>query len=447
MKDSTTERGGSFSVEVGLGIPFDPRHRLLHSSWDQMFQLVSHKGGIPQLWPKYTLLANMKLLSPDKTKGLGIEERDAEDVMGSLYASERVEDWKTFIKRATIIQTVDPTLSFLHDEIFPKLKQYLKDQKASDGIGYFLEDIALVATLFPEYTDQLGIERLQPMTEFFLNEYRARQNIYTSIPFMRDAKILYGQIPGRPISQAEWKELYRIFQAQSYNPLFLASTAKDLTIIAADKVERTEDGLRVAQFNQEGFRPASTPESFVPSSPWENLRKLVNLRQRTSLSENDWVLSIESLERIDEHRGIRMVEVRELGNLLVSILNIPGQAKAQPQIWDQIAWQAAELGTETSDLFLADDIRVNLLRRLGNLRAASNYDQSLKLLLDMRMVFPDPDNIDGVLKFLPHEDKLYQVNRQFVQPEAEHLKENLGLGYGERLINNLVRRRLHVLIR
>jgi hypothetical protein len=228
-------------------LKFDPEKEISNVNWQEIKTILKYLEQYGYWENLVRQAASMKILCPEKSEELQFEDSTWQKLIERLRDYGYGTTWREFAWQAMFIKILDPK-KFKELEIsraWEKLKVELKVFKNIEAWGDFARRAACMKSIFPEKSAVLQLDdtALQGMKER-LQFYRSSNQWFDFIQQAAFIKILYPEKSAEPqINDQDWRMMMQKYKKLSWEKKpWLAAC---LTILAAQKVEVTDKGLKI----------------------------------------------------------------------------------------------------------------------------------------------------------------------------------------------------------
>ena len=251
-------------------LPFDPEMDITERDWEEMRVCLDRarkqysRGGI--LDP-YEVAGNMKILNADFEVNFSLEE--SEKIKKRLKGSLRLER----IKAAVSLKILNTSfgIDFNSNDWQASRESLKRSRSASEWSSFLLEaqrekilnpaiDLELTPENWQEIKNAIEIQRKKSLED-------EKVNIYDYQRFSRLGSAMRVIDPGGDlvVNQSDWETMKQKldFYREQNNYHVLAELAADMKILAAEKVEVTDEGLEITMPEKKvnlGPATSDTPE-------------------------------------------------------------------------------------------------------------------------------------------------------------------------------------------
>lgn len=399
----------------GKIVTFSPQRHLKRQHWDGIARDLATEWFTTQR--KYGIVANVRTFAPEAKEAMPgeINDQDLTDLVQAAKTEKEKGNLEKFTTIARTIQIFDPHHPFLtapdpdsssnnstdYDLLRIEIGQRQNSSKIAD-LFYLLPIRTETAVLFPEKRAELAPEWFKDVVARKLWQQRINNEWISFIRDVARARILFGEIPGKPLTPKEWGYMLTLLDDTS-DGTDSAQKAANLAIIGAKEVTITdEDGLKVTPYDESAIADIDKNSIFPPIPVWGEINLPVETDQRLLEREKDeWKKALGELEEeILKKMYIsafprEYFSLQDLGGYLLAYFKNPTDFESDPSRWEELAFSANRVQRITHKaVFLPSAIRFGLVKRRNQLRQTQDYPRSAELALDIQMLSSEDADLD-----------------------------------------------------
>ncbi len=268
LQDLTLEQG-----ETKPELKFDPETEVTESDWQALEHQLEKYRARGSFWGFVEQAMLLKIIRPDKTVRLNIDDRlwqeERRNLKLQLEALQRDGNYAllwTFVERAMHMKILQPDKAAdlsINDHVWRQIEGALKfEQEASNSLAFnkYATDIKILQS--DKFTKSKIIDdQVWQRMRKELEEQRKNNNWWRfALDAMRMKILQPDKFAEVDIDDVAWQGMRRIFEAEWKNDRWgFLQQAMCMKILAADKVEVTDQGLEITMLPPESFKSEKKP--------------------------------------------------------------------------------------------------------------------------------------------------------------------------------------------